>query len=132
MLQQRGEDSSCEPKNVQRMELQSQSVLEPNPIASAHSPGHSWASEPVSTISSRNSKAAILCTVQDILDLDVVIQTMHCNVIAFYATPLVRITTWEKNDHLCHCVHLCCQMHKYRTINLGNKTYSMASSNYDM
>jgi hypothetical protein len=87
MLQQRGEDNSCEPKNVQRMELQSQSVLEPNPIASAHSPGHSWASEPVSTISSRNSKAAILCTVQDILDLDVVIQTMHCNVIAFYASP---------------------------------------------
>jgi hypothetical protein len=130
MLQQRGEDSSCEPKNVQRIELESQSVLEPNPIASAHSPGHSWASEPVSTISSRNSKADILRTVQDILDLDVVIQTMHCNVIAFYATPLVRIPIWKKNDHLCHCVHLCCPMQKYRTINLGHKTYSMASSNY--
>jgi hypothetical protein len=93
MLQQRGEDSSCEPKNVQRMELQSQSVLEPNPIASAHSPGHSWASEPVSTISSRNSKAAILCTVQDILDLDVVIQTMHSMQPPWWELPYGRKMT---------------------------------------
>lgn len=128
MLQQRGEDSSCEPKNVQRIELESQSVLEPNPIASAHSPGHSWASEPVSTISSRNCRYFAYSARHSWSWCGYTNHALQCHCI--YATPLVRIPIWKKNDHLCHCIHLCCQMHKYRTINLGHKTYSMASSNY--